>query len=76
MLAASENNFISDDHPNQYLPALVESLGSDAVSVFRSNYLPDPENIDYSKLEYLKFLALRAELILRDINMLADGKTI
>jgi hypothetical protein len=76
MLAASENNIISDSVPNDYLPNLVESLGEDAANVFESNYFPNPDNVDYSSLSYLDFLELRSQLIYADIEALANGKAI
>lgn len=76
MLAASENNAISDDHPNEYLPRLVGQLGTDADLVFSSNYLPTPDSVDYSSLDYLDFIHARAALMLEDINKLANGASI
>ena len=75
MLAASENNAISDDHPNKYLPRLISELGLEAEDIFASNYLPSPSSIDYSTLEYPEFIDLRAELMLKDIDKLKDGLT-
>jgi hypothetical protein len=72
MLAASENNAISDDHPNEYLPRLVSELGAEANNVFSSNYLPEPTSLDYSTLEYSEFLDARAKLMLQDLNKLTS----
>ncbi|MBK1874468.1 DUF262 domain-containing protein [Marinobacter sp. 1-3A] len=76
MLAASENNTISDDHPNEYLPRLIEELDGEVDRVFDSNYLPSPDNVDYSSLEFPEFLDARARLMLEDINRLASGESI
>jgi len=76
MLAASENNAVSDGHPNQYLPRLANALGVDAAAVFESNFLPSPETIDYSSLEYPEFLEARARLLIEAIIKLADGYSI
>lgn len=76
MLAASENNAISDDHPNKYLPRLISELGTETLNVFSSNYFPDPGMVDYSTLEYPEFIDLRAKLMLEDINKLAKGESI
>lgn len=76
MLAASENNAISDDHPNEYLPKLIKELGDEAVVVFDSNYLPSPLTVDFSNLEYPDFIEARAQLMLEDINKLAKGVNI
>lgn len=76
MLTASENNAISDDHPNEYLPRLISELGSETNLIFTSNYLPSPDEVDYSSLEYLDFIDARAKLMLSDINKLAAGESI
>lgn len=76
MLAASENNAISDDPPNQYLPDLIKTLGDKAVQVFESNYLPNPTTVDYSTLEYRDFLQLRAELIISQVKEIIEEKQI
>lgn len=76
MLAASENNAISDDHPNEYLPRLIKELGDEVEVVFSSNYLPSPMTVDYSSLEYPEFIQNRAQLMLDDINKLATGESI
>lgn len=76
MLAASENNIISDEDPNQYLPNLIERLGNDSTPVFWSNYMPSPRDVDYRNLKYPDFLRYRAELIHQDIEALTEGKVI
>lgn len=76
MLAASENNAISDDHPNEYLPRLAKALGCDAEIVFKTNYLPSPQTVDYATLKYSDFIDIRAKLLLEDINKLAKGESI
>lgn len=76
MLAASENNVISDDNPHEYLPKLALYLGDESDMVFKSNFLPSPNDIDYANLEYLSFLELRAKLLLNDIEKLVKGESI
>lgn len=76
MLAASENNKISDEDPHQYLPRLIKDLGAEASKVFASNYLPDPGSFNYSALDYVDFIDARSELMLLDINKLAKGETL
>lgn len=76
MLTASENNAVSDDDPNEYLPRLAVDLGLDAETVFKSNYLPTPASVDYSALEYEDFIEMRTKLLLEDINKLAQGNSI
>lgn len=76
MLAASENNSVSDDNPNEYLPKLAVALGDEANKVFESNFLPSPDKFDYSNLKYEEFLELRTELLLEAIGQLSNGSSI
>lgn len=76
MLAASENNAISDDDPNDYLPRLAVELGDDVDAVFGSNYMPLTSTVDYAGLDYPSFIEARAALLLADINKLANGESI
>jgi hypothetical protein len=73
MLAASENNAISDESPHTYLPALVEKHSAQASTVFKSNFLPDPLTMDYSTLSYEDFLEKRAQLIHAEMTQLSNG---
>jgi hypothetical protein len=63
LLSASENNSISDDDPREYLPALAARLGEDAVAIFASNLLPNPESFPYSTTTYAEFLEARADVV-------------
>jgi hypothetical protein len=74
MLAASENNSISDDEPGQYLPDLIAKLGSSASPVFASNLLPDPAAFDYAASGYEHFLDARAETASAWLRRLCEGE--
>ncbi|MFF2092951.1 DUF262 domain-containing protein [Paenibacillus sp. NPDC058174] len=74
MLAASENNFISDQNPNEYLPKLIETLGERYEEVFSSNLLPLLTSTDYSKLSYEDFLELRSEIVYSHVIKLCSGE--
>lgn len=76
MLAASENNWISDRNPSEYIPELVASLGCEASEVLRANFLPDHMAVDYRTLPFEDFLAMRAELVHPVVVSLCDGKAI
>lgn len=76
MLAASENNWISDRDPSQYLPQLIATHGTAAGSVLDSNFLPDHGRVDYRTLPFETFLIKRAELVHPIIVDLCDGKAI
>lgn len=76
MLAASENNWISDQDPTEYLPKLVAILGREASPVLQSNCLPDHAAVDYRTLRFEEFLARRAELIHPVVVRLCEGKSI
>jgi hypothetical protein len=63
MLAAQENNIVSDSDPNEYLPRLAAGLGAEANDVFLSNLLPLPSNLDYSTATFADFAAARSEMV-------------
>jgi hypothetical protein len=73
MLAASENNWIRDRNPNQYLPACIRELGINVGTVFASNILPSPEDVNYASLDYATFLALRSSMLHDTIAKLCEG---
>jgi hypothetical protein len=73
IIAASENNRISDSDPNNYLPEPTVSLGDAADSVFGSNYMPLPSATDYAGLNYTTFLHERAALLEGVITRLCNG---
>jgi hypothetical protein len=66
MLAASENNSISDADPHEYLPSTIAALGDRAPSVLASNLMPPSESFDYADATYEQFRNARASL-LRDL---------
>lgn len=73
MLAASENNWISDADPHYYLPTVARKLGPNADEVFRSNILPPPSEFDYAKANLASFMDARAPLIEELINERCAG---
>jgi hypothetical protein len=73
MLSAVANNTISDSNPVEYLPKYAEILGESADSVFESNILPKPSELDYSKSTYDDFLDARSPLVASFIAQLCDG---
>jgi hypothetical protein len=73
MLAASENNFVSDADPKVYLPGLIQDLGRDAKAVFASNLMPDPEDYDYEAAELDSFIEARLPLVRTAIEELCRG---
>ncbi|HOI74787.1 MAG TPA: DUF262 domain-containing protein [Syntrophales bacterium] len=73
MLAASENKRISDQSPFEYLPKLIYEHGQQASNIFKSNLLPSPEEVDYSKLTFEEFLQKRAYILHERINKLCTG---
>lgn len=74
MLAASENNIISDANPNEYLNQLAIDLGDQADIIFNSNYLPKPSETNYATLSFEDFLTKRSALILSDLEKLTNGE--
>lgn len=75
MLAASENNAISDDDPKEYIPMCIAALGGQTIEVFQSNMLPLPDSLDYSTAPYTQFLLTRANIVHKHIERLCDGQT-
>lgn len=73
MLAASENNFVSDSDPHEYIPALMKDRGGEADSVLSSNFMPTMGALDYSKATFDEFTARRSEIIAKFISELCDG---
>ncbi|WP_203756711.1 GmrSD restriction endonuclease domain-containing protein [Actinoplanes cyaneus] len=73
LLAASENNAISDAEPNVYLPELVNRHGVQAEAIFGSNLLPGPTGFDYGSCSYDDFLEARANAAAVWIGELCGG---
>jgi hypothetical protein len=73
MLAASENNKISDSDPANYLPECITHLGTEADAVFASNLLPAPGDFNYDRPTLDRFLKLRAAFISEYAEALCDG---
>ena len=73
MLAASENNFISNADPHNYLPQVISKLGDDAVAIFRSNVLPLPDQFDYASADLNSFLDARTPIVEKLVSELCEG---
>jgi len=73
MLAASENNAISDADPHTYLPGCAATLGRDAAKVFASNLLPTPTSLDYSRATFDEFIRVRSPLLTTAARLLCQG---
>lgn len=73
-LSMQENNRISDQDPNVYIPNSIVAHGNNAKQIFKSNLLPDPTKVDYSKLTYKDFLQERSKLAYELITELCDGR--
>ncbi len=76
MLAASENQKISDTDPTAYLPQCIGTLGPDASAVFVSNLLPRPDEFEYGSATYQDFLAVRAAKIHELAVRLCNGEAV
>ncbi len=74
MLAASENNSISDSDPQEYIPRLLSQHGATAAAIFNSNLMPLPPQIDYTSAAYGVFLSQRASLIVEYFKTLCGGQ--
>lgn len=76
ILAASENNYVSDKNPNIYIPELIDKLGDEYEKVFSSNLLPILTSKEYEQLSFDKFIDLRSDEICKHINILCNGCSI
>lgn len=73
MLAASENNLVSDQDPQVYLPELIHDLGTGADAVLSSNLMPSTSDFDYSCAELEPFMKARLPLVRAQIEKLCNG---
>lgn len=74
MLAAAENNAVSDADPRSYIPAAISRHGGGAADVLGSNLMPLPANLDYSSVSYVDFIRARGEVIAGYLRRLCDGE--
>jgi hypothetical protein len=75
MLVASENNSVSDSPPQEYLPAFIDSHGSTADGVLRSNLMPDTGNFDYATSSFSEFINSRSILVANYVSSLCMGES-
>lgn len=73
ILAASENNLVSDADPSVYLPKLIEDLGAEADAVFTSNLMPPPGTYDYTNAKLGTFIDARLPIFEARLVELCDG---
>jgi hypothetical protein len=74
MLAASENNRISDSDPQEYISQLWAEHDANAAVIFASNLVPKTTEFDYKKGTFGAVLEARSRLIAEFIAGLCDGK--
>ncbi len=74
MLAASENNEIGAQSPNEYLPYYLERLGPQAETVLASNAMPSSSLLNYASVTYDEFLARRGAVVQELVESLCDGQ--
>ena len=73
MLAAGENNLLSDEDPNSYMPRVITRHGEAAESILRCNLMPLPGDLDYKDVDYSDFLEARSKLIAEYFLRLCQG---
>ena len=73
MLAAAENNAVSDSDPNIYLPALSRAHDAHADAILESNLMPSRGVIDYTTASYAVFAAARSHVLSEFIMKLCHG---
>lgn len=74
MLSAAGNLSVSDNDPNDYLPALTDKLGDAADAVFASKLLPKPSEFDYTSAKYEEFLRARNTIVRGFVSELLEGR--
>jgi hypothetical protein len=72
MLAASENNLISDSDPKDYIPELLKGH-EDGDAVLASNLIPKSSALDYTKVSYKEFLDARGKILATLAAELCEG---
>ena len=72
MLAASENNLISDSDPKDYIPQLLK-WHADGDAVLASNLIPKSTDLNYSKASYKEFLDARGKILATFAAQLCEG---
>lgn len=73
MLAAAENNAVSDTDPKIYLPAALSRHGVAAEAVLNANLMPLQSTHAYASATYADFIRERSELIASFVAKLCDG---
>ncbi len=74
ILAANENNRISDAEPSAYIPQITNDLGDQAATVFDSAMLPPPDAFAYADESFQNFLGVRSVILEAHISQLCDGE--
>jgi hypothetical protein len=73
MLAAAENNLVSDADPQKYIPELILEKGLQADGILQSNVMPSATEFNYARSSYGDFLNARAAKMTDFISKLCDG---
>jgi hypothetical protein len=73
MLAASENNAISDSDPHTYIPEFMFTHGDQSDAVLASNLLPPATKCDYTIVTFQDFVKARSELLAEFVSKLCSG---
>lgn len=63
MLSAGENNSLSDENPNSYIPRVIDLHGASTFPIFKSNLMPILSQDEYSHIDYENFLDQRSALL-------------
>ncbi|MEL4305349.1 GmrSD restriction endonuclease domain-containing protein [Methanococcoides sp. LMO-2] len=72
LLSSSQNKFVSNDAPSEYLSESIVNLNSDAEQIFKSNLIPIDESAGWRTDDYDVFLNQRAGLIIQEIEKLCE----
>jgi hypothetical protein len=73
LLAAAENNLVSDADPKKYIPDVISDKGPEAEVILESNVMPAADKFDYKTSSYGTFLNARAQRLADFIAALCSG---
>lgn len=72
MLAAAENNAVSDEDPKEYIPKALASHTKEADRILQSNLMP-PLGFDYASKSYENFIEARSAILHKRVEELCRG---
>jgi hypothetical protein len=75
MLAASENNTVSDADPRVYIPHALSRQAIAGDDVLKSNLMPIATAHEYASASYPDFISARSDLVASFLGKLCEGNS-